>query len=378
MRGCWARRRCAKAPAGHAGRGVVDSVLTLTAAIVQDVLPPVKFELRVWRAQAEGIPSPGLRAQAVSSAELKAFHCAGGGVYGLLAGERREAAMRFIVAYQTIADYLDNLCDRSTSQDPDDFRLLHTSMLHALTPGAGPDHYYRWRQGQDDRGYLANLVATCQKVLSDLPEYDVIAPHLLELADYYCALQVHKHIQPAKRVQAMQAWSAEHMVALPDMAWHEFSACSGSTLGIFALVASACRGGCDAKLARDLKNAHFPWVQGLHILLDYLIDQDEDRRTGELNFCACYRDEAEMTARLAHFYRQANASIAGLPHAGFHRLINQGLLGVYGSDPKVRGQEHVKESIRRLILDAGATARFFHCGCQFHRHLAPRGLLNGS
>jgi len=53
----------------------------------------------------------------------------------LLAGEKYKEAIRFIVAYQTISDYLDNLCDRSTSSDPADFRALHESMLHALTPG---------------------------------------------------------------------------------------------------------------------------------------------------------------------------------------------------------------------------------------------------
>ena len=104
--------------------------------------------------------------------------------------------MRFIVAYQTISDYLDNLCDRSTSLDPDDFRALHA--VHATRPDAGEPNstdYYRLSGGQDDGGYLSDLVETCQEVLEDLPAYEVIAPHLHELADYYCALQVHKHVR---------------------------------------------------------------------------------------------------------------------------------------------------------------------------------------
>ena len=39
----------------------------------------------------------------------------------LTAFGKRANAIKFIVAYQTISDYLDNLCDRSTSLDPDDF-----------------------------------------------------------------------------------------------------------------------------------------------------------------------------------------------------------------------------------------------------------------
>lgn len=68
------------------------------------------------------------------SIETKTFHCEGGSIYGLLASKNLEKTIRFIVAYQTISDYLDNLCDRSTSLNPDDFRVLHESIIHALTP----------------------------------------------------------------------------------------------------------------------------------------------------------------------------------------------------------------------------------------------------
>jgi len=357
-------------------------MLTLAAGALRHVVPEVGAHLQQWRARAEEIPSPDLRTQALASIATKAFHCAGGGMYALLAGERRQEAVRFIVAYQTISDYLDNLCDRSVSLDPDDFSLLHSSMVDALTPGSAEppgtatmSQYYRLREEKDDGGYLGALVATCQEVLKSLPDYQVIAPHLRELAGYYCSLQVHKHIRPDKRMPVIQAWFAEYKDSLPPMAWYEFCACSGSTLGIFALVAYALGQGCDAPLARAVKEAHFPWVQGLHILLDYLIDQAEDQDGGDLNFCAYYPDEAEMAARLSHFYRQADAAVAGLPHVNFHHLINQGLLGIYGSDPKVRRQQKVKRTARGLIWSGGIGAWFFYLGCRAYRRLAPRGVL---
>lgn len=46
--------------------------------------------------------------------------------------------------------------------DPDDFRLLHQSMLDAVDPEAVPVNYYELREDQDDGGYLRNLVTTCQ------------------------------------------------------------------------------------------------------------------------------------------------------------------------------------------------------------------------
>ena len=55
-----------------------------------------------------------------------------GQLWRLLANEDYKEAIQFIVAYQTISDYLDNLCDRSTSLDPADFAALHEAMTDAL------------------------------------------------------------------------------------------------------------------------------------------------------------------------------------------------------------------------------------------------------
>jgi tetraprenyl-beta-curcumene synthase len=351
------------------------NVLALTYRALRRIIPHVGTELRCWRSRAEAIPNPELRKQALVSIDTKAFHCVGGGMYGLLSGTHLAEVVQFIVAYQTISDYLDNLCDRSTSLDAADFRQLHSSMGHALTPGIQPDDYYRLRDDRDDGGYLAALVATCQNVLAGLPGYEVIAPHLHRLAAYYCDLQVHKHIHPQERVPVMQAWFAEHQESVPPMTWYEFAACSGSTLGIFALVANAAYDDCDAGQAHAIAEAHFPWVQGLHILMDYLIDQAEDREGGDLNFCVHYPDEATTLARLSRFYREADAAVAHLPDRHFHRFMNRGLLAIYSSDPKVRAQTDVQRTTRALLLRSDTAAWLFYLGCRLYRRLAPKGLL---
>jgi tetraprenyl-beta-curcumene synthase len=350
------------------------NIFTLTPKIFLQVRPLVHENLQRWIMMARKIPDPELQKQALASIAGKAFHCEGGGIYSLLAGDRYREAIRFIVAYQTISDYLDNLCDRSTSLNPDDFHILHTSMHHALTPGAELNDYYRFRDERNDGGYLAALVMTCQDVLASLPAYRLIAPHLHELADYYCSLQVYKHVRREERVPLMQAWFDEHKKSLPSMAWYEFAACSGSTVGIFCLVAHAGHEDCTALLARNIKEAYFPWVQGLHILLDYLIDQDEDRRGGDLNFCSYYPDHRETVARLSHFYNQANMSIAALPHARFHRLITRGMLGIYCADKKVYRQQEVSMAARKLVFMGGGVSLFFYLVCWFYRRMAASDL----
>ncbi|MDO9585916.1 MAG: DUF2600 family protein, partial [Syntrophales bacterium] len=154
------------------------------------------------------------------------------------------------------SNYPDILCDRSASLNPDDFRVLHLSMHHALTPTAVPEDYYRLREEQDDGGYLASFVKTCQEVLAGLPSYDLIAPHLHELADCYCDLQVYKHVRKEDRVPLLKAWFDRKKDSLPAMEWYEFAACSGSTAGIFCLVARDFHQDCSASLVRNIEEAY--------------------------------------------------------------------------------------------------------------------------
>jgi tetraprenyl-beta-curcumene synthase len=180
--------------------------ISLMKNVYRNVFPIVHRELAYWKQKAEAIPDGELRKQALASIQSKMFHCEGGAILSLLAEADMEACIRFIVAYQTISDYLDNLCDRSTSLDPLDFRALHDSMPDALRIDANVSNYYRNRAEQEDGGYLHELVRTCQEVLKQVKHYKIIAPFLQELAGYYCDLQVHKHVRVDERVPRLEQW----------------------------------------------------------------------------------------------------------------------------------------------------------------------------
>src|SRR5690606_37855166 len=145
-----------------------------------------------------------------------------------------------------------------------------------------------------------------------------------------------------ERVPRLQDWYQQYKGQIPEMEWYEFSACSGSTLGIFCLVSYAMRDDFKDFHAEKIRNGYFPYIQGLHILLDYLIDQEEDLAGGDLNFCFYYENEEKLFSRLKHFVTEADKHTDQLPHKRFHQLINRGLLGIYLSDEKVRKQRNVK------------------------------------
>ncbi|MCQ6558512.1 tetraprenyl-beta-curcumene synthase family protein [Paenibacillus mendelii] len=323
------------------------------------VLPEVRRELHRLRSLAESIPDPELRTQALASMASKQFHCEGGAVYAAANIEQRHILIPLIVALQTISDYLDNLCDRSTSLDPDDFRLLHQSMLDAVNPDAPLRDYYAHREERLDEGYLHELVRTCQGCVSRLPGYRHARPFVTELVTLYSDLQVYKHIRKDLREPRLLAWWNEHRSSYAHLQWNEFAAATGSTLGMFMLFLAAADENLSEGEARFIRDAYFPHVCSLHILLDYLIDQEEDRIGGDLNFCNYYNDQVTLIERIGEIVQHAREDVRRLPAWRFHRMIIEGLLALYLSDPKVRQQADVRRISKRLMRNSPLTRLFF-------------------
>ncbi|WP_242822424.1 DUF2600 family protein [Thermaerobacter marianensis] len=409
-------------PPGGARRLLAEAARLAT--YVGRVLPAVDRALDRWQARAALIPDPELRRQALASLRTKRFHCEGGAVFAAaVPPDRRATLVEAIVALQTISDYLDNLCDRSESLDPADYRQLHQAMLDAVTPwpaqapasvprravmppphrgqaplpsraeaplprlatvpaphrgappsadegtaGSGGRAYYRLHPHQDDGGYLAALVTSCRTALAAFPGYHAVASPVRRLVALYNDLQVNKHGDQAGRLPRLEAWYHREAGRWHGrLAWWEFAAACGSTLGVFALFREALlHPAPPAERVAALVDAYFPWIGGLHILLDYLIDQAEDRAGGDLNLVRPYGDPSRAVEGLAAFAREAARRAEALPDAPLHRLVVDGLLGLYLTDPKV-ARQHLQPVARRLLAAGGPGARMCFAASRFVR-----------
>jgi len=307
-------------------------------------MPRVKNALRRWARLTDRMPEL-LRTQALSSIEHKAFHCLGGSIYAHYPGVDRDTMICLIVAFQTLSDYLDNLCDRLQISDPDAFRLLHTSFTDALKPNAPLRDYYRLYPYKEDI-YLPSLVRTCQDLITKIPHFPKVQATALDLAGNYCELQTLKHVSQEGEDLLKEWLSASSNLGLR---WYEWAAACGSTLGIFLLFAVGYNP--PEIEEKELIQAYFPWIQGLHILLDYLIDLGEDKENGDLNFVAFYPTEEERDLSLCRFANESKRLAKHLPNPRFHSTVVEGLIALYGSDPKVRVQK--QEVVIQSMANSG-------------------------
>lgn len=340
--------------------------LILIRNLVRFIFPEVNCQLDRWKRLAGNIGDDTLRTQALLSIEKKKFHCQGGSAYALYPSASFRDSVSFIVAFQTISDYLDNLCDRTGVYDEMAFRQLHLSMIDAVAQELDTHDYYLYYPQTDDGGYLQKLVAECRLQIAKLPSIDIVRDKIKQLVSYYCELQVYKHISLSMREEKLMNWAAPLASRYPDVSVWEFCAATGSTLGVFLLFAAAQSRGLEPAEADALFEAYFPWVCSLHILLDYFIDADEDIEGGDFTFIGYYNDSTECTARLSFFVKQSLLHCKKLNNPDFHITIIRGLLALYLSDPKV-GSEINRQKSRTIIKQGGGRAQLYHCICRLLR-----------
>lgn len=351
--------------------GSFQEQLKVVATLVREVIPAVDRELDSFRRQLEDFENVKLADLALSSLTYKRFHALGGSVFAISAHEaRKDQVLKLIVTFQTISDYLDNLCDRAGVLDEKAFRQLHLSMLDAVSL-SGPSHdYYKYFPCSGDGGYLNRLVEKCCMCISELPGYRKVQNHIAHLTELYCDLQAHKHKELHAREESLILWARPYLEEFPELKWWEFAAATGSTLCTFALFSFSSYPKAQEELERII-NAYFPWICSFHILLDYLIDIEEDEKGGDLNFVSCYQGLDERKEGLKRIFKRCLDFVPGLSDPSFHLAVLNGLLALYFSDPKAN-HPSVRPVCNRLLRTGGYLPKLF---CQFCKGLRNLGII---
>lgn len=317
------------------------------------VVPRASRELAAIRRRAAAIPDPELRAQALSSISEKAYHVQGGAILAtFLKGGAADRYIAIIAPLETIYDYLDNLCDRLPNLDPGAYATLHEALLDALDPAAPLRDYYRAGPARDDGGYLHSLVAAVRGGIEALPDYEPVRAHALRIAGLYAELQTFKHLPEAQRIAACEDWFARRGAGLESLRWWEFAAACGSSLPIFALLFLASRQPVEVGTVHATIDAYFPNLSAVHILLDYFIDQAEDRAHKELNFVACYPTTKEMVERMRGLIEQTTARLRHVAQPDHHEFLLRSMCLFYLTHPKVFEQRLERESAAVLAAFA--------------------------
>jgi|GEM_PF-1614935 len=322
----------------------------LLLALRREVLPAVDRELAAWRREAEAIDDPAVRDVALDSLDAKRFHCEGGSALALCApaGAARARVVRAIVAVQTLSDFLDSLTDRrpdGTAWAQGDVTAAHAPFVAAVT-----GRTLSVRPGDAALAYATTLAEVAARELGALPGMARARPRLHAMALRYVAMQAMKHGPAQARERDLRDWHARAARAggyARRMAWPAHGAAAGSTLAMFRLYAWAAE---PADAAAHVERRYAPWTCALHIVLDAVIDQAEDRASGDLNWAAALApagDARGVAAAVASLAGEARRALRGDALAA---LLVPGLFATYLVDAKARDLDL---SLRAALWRAG-------------------------
>jgi len=294
------------------------------------IFPQARRELRAWERRAATIPDPELRAHALAKLHTEGLTAEGAAAFAIVAqAPACRHVVRLCVALEVIYDYVDALAEQPVADVLANNRALYGALGAALAPGAPTGDPYRHHPRDDDGGYLQALVETCRAALMRLPAAAPVLPALRRCAARAGEAQSLHHAAAHGREAPLACWAASIEPAGSGLAWWELAAAAGSPLVFYALAAAAARPGTTEKDAVAVEQAYFPWIAALSWLLESLVDQEDDRGSGEHSYVGHYASPGDAALRLTTIAERACADAARLPRASRHRLLLAGTAGMY-------------------------------------------------
>jgi tetraprenyl-beta-curcumene synthase len=324
-----------------------------------EIFPAARRELRAWRLRAEAIPDRALRRQAGEALRAKAGHSEGAAAFATLVSRPyRRHFVRLAIAYQTMVDYLDTISELPAEDPFANTVRLHGALLSALDLESAPDDdYYELSPCGDDGNYLAAHVAVCREALASLPSRLAVADGLRRFASLYIEAEGLCHaIEFGQEKTAAAESTLVEAKRWRELQWGELIAASSSSLPALALMAAAAAPTMSKAQGELLGSAYYPWTSALHVLLDGLVDQTEDRFNGQFNQLGHYRSTEETAERLALIASRARQLVCALPDADMHAALLAGMGGYYLAPP--HAWEGLNAEVSRGVLESlGPLAR---------------------
>jgi tetraprenyl-beta-curcumene synthase len=320
------------------------------------VYPYACRELRGWRRRAAAIPARSLRQQALAAHHAKHGNPEGAAAFAtLVRGGRRRPAVRALVAFQAMYDYLDLVSEQESPVPGANGRQLHNALVVALDPGAAHLDYYALNARRDDGRYLEELVDTCRAACCSLPSYATVAQSARRLAARIPEYQHLNSIAPRSH-EAFARWARQEAPPVAPLEWWEFAAAAGSSLAVHALLAAAADPDLSPRDATAIEIAYSTWIGALHTLLDSLVDQREDELGGHHSFVSHYNSHQEAAERLGVIASRALHVARELPAGEYHATILAGMVSYYLSSPEAL-RPRAQEATRNVLAAMGGRAR---------------------
>lgn len=322
------------------------------------IYPIVEKRLREYRTYSKRIMKLSIKSNARDALEKNRFDMAVSSICMLYPNVDVPAAADVIFSFQAIVQYLNTICNRSSSCTEPFLKVIFSSLKDALNLRADEfEKYFTFFPSKDDDGYLSILAEKCRQKVRQLPSYDIVRDHLAAYLSLYIDLQLTKFSSDdnAKEVNLIK-WSSIHGEKYPDLSNWEFCMAIDSSLGIQFLLALATEPELSEEKAESLMNSFFPWVCCIQKILEGFINYNDDLSSGNINYDFYYENLKEYENRVIFFLNKAVGLKAD--YSKHIRATVKLLLSIYITHPKA--EEGMNKITGKALLKAGGRGMFFY------------------
>jgi tetraprenyl-beta-curcumene synthase len=333
-------------------------------------LPAVAREVRHWRRRARAIADAPLRDDAIESLAHKRASTDGAALFSTLPHTRNPNLLRLLVAFETMADYLDSASEHGICAGAADGLQLHLALGHALDPAVSLSAYYRHHPWRGDCGYLRTLLIACRHCCTLLPSYERIRAPAIRAATLARVLALNHLPDPRVRDTALREWVDRELRdswgelhddrgdlrdSWGDLAWFESTAAASGWLTVLALLALAAGEEPHEQRVRDTRAAYLPWISLAGTMLDSYADQAEDAACDEHSYIAHYPSSARAVERVCELVAEAAQRAEALPDGPRHSVIVGCMVAMYLSKDSARAP-HLRASTAAIAHAGGSLA----------------------
>ncbi|HXA55199.1 MAG TPA: DUF2600 family protein [Solirubrobacteraceae bacterium] len=319
-------------------------------------LRAVAREVASWRARARTVPDGALRADALGSLAGKRASTDGAALFWTVPRGRSADLLRLLVAFETMADFLDSASERGVRAGVESGVQLHTALSEALDPGAPVSAYYRHHPWRGDGGYLCALVFACRDQCARLPAYRVVRSRAIDAAVLARVLGLNHEPDPSARERALREWAAREAQGWGELEWFESTAAASGWLTVLVLLALATAERLEESRVRATCAAYLPWISLVGTMLDSYADQAQDRAAAEHSYIAHYSCAEEAVERLSELVAEAARRARALPDGARHVVIVACMVAMYLSKDSSRAPR-LRASTRHLAGAGGSLPR---------------------
>lgn len=337
--------------------GQLSSLAGATARELLWGLRAVAGEVRGWRARAASIPDATLRADALRSLKSKRASTDGAALFWTLPDGRCPDLLRLLVAFEVMADFLDNVSERGVQAGPANGIQLHVALSEALDPGGPVSAYYHHHPWRGDGGYLPALVAACRERCARLPHYRHVRSPAIHAATLARMLGLNHEPDPQLRDRALREWAGREARSWEELTWFESTAAASGWLTVLALLAVAAgRGEPEEGRVRAICAAYLPWISLVATMLDSYADQADDVAAAQHSYIAHYPCAEVAVERVSEIVREAAGRAHALPDGARHTVIVACMVAMYLSKDSSRSPR-MRASTRSLAAAGGSLPR---------------------